>query len=46
MPVAAVVVSESGESTVPLAENAASIARFAHGTKVFALPRLEAGASA
>jgi dethiobiotin synthetase len=45
VPVAAVVVSESGESTVPLAENAASIARFAHGTKVFALPRLEAGAS-
>ena len=44
VPVAAVVVSEAGESTVPLADNAASIARLAHGTKVFALPRLEAGA--
>ena len=43
--VAAVVVSEAGESTVPLADNAASIARLAHGTKVLALPRLEAGAS-
>jgi len=44
VPVAAVVVSESSESAVPLAENAASIARFAHGAKVFSLPRLEAGA--
>ena len=44
VPVAAVVVSANGESPVPLAENAASIARFAHGTKVLALPLLEAGA--
>lgn len=45
VPVAAVAVSESGESSVPLAENAASIARFAHGTPVLSLPHLEAGAS-
>ncbi len=44
IPVAAVVLSANGESPVPLAENAASIARFAHGTKVLALPLLEAGA--
>jgi dethiobiotin synthetase len=45
VPVAAVVVSESGEGPVPLAENAASIARFAHGVPVLSLPRLETGAS-
>jgi len=44
VPVAAIVVSESGESAVPLAENAASIAAFAHGTTVLSLPRLETGA--
>jgi dethiobiotin synthetase len=41
--VAAAVLSEAGESPVPLADNEASIARFAHGTKVFALPPLEGG---
>jgi dethiobiotin synthetase len=41
--VAAIVVSESEESTVPLAENAASIAHFAGDAPVLALPRLHHG---
>jgi len=44
VPVAAVVVTDSAESPVPLADNVASIARFARDAKVLALPRLEAGA--
>jgi dethiobiotin synthetase len=38
--VAAIVVSESADSAVPLADNAASIARFAAGIPVLALPRI------
>jgi dethiobiotin synthetase len=41
--VAAVVVSESAESAVPLGDNAASIARFAGDVPVLALPRLPHG---
>jgi dethiobiotin synthetase len=41
--VAAVVVSESEESAVPLGDNAASIARFAGDIPVLALPRLQHG---
>ena len=42
--VAAIVVSESEESAVPLADNAASIARFAGDIPVLALPRIPQGA--
>jgi dethiobiotin synthetase len=41
VPIAAIVISESAGSPVPLMETAASIARFVDPTVVFALPRLE-----
>ena len=42
--VAAIVVSESEDSAVPLADNAASVARFAGNIPVLALPRIPHGA--
>jgi dethiobiotin synthetase len=41
--VAAVVVSEASDGAVPLEDNVASIAQFAHGTKVLGLPNLAPG---
>jgi dethiobiotin synthetase len=43
VPVTAIVMSESEESSVPLMDNAASIARFAGEAPVLALPRLAHG---
>ena len=43
--VAAIVVSESEKSTVPLDDTVASIVRFANSSEVVGLPRLPVGAS-
>jgi dethiobiotin synthetase len=43
VPVAAIVLSETEGSSVPLADNAASVARFARGVPVLALPLLAPG---
>jgi dethiobiotin synthetase len=44
IPVLGIVVNESAQSTVPLADTVAAIARFAHPIAVLALPRIAAGA--
>lgn len=43
LPINAIIISESEESPVPLAETAAAIGRFLPGTPVLELPRLPAG---
>jgi dethiobiotin synthetase len=43
LPIKAIIISESEESPVPVAETAAAIGRFLPGTPVLELPRLPAG---